>query len=444
MRLHACLIFLFATLPVAAKVTEREASQLRARLTPMGAERAGNAEGTIPEWRGGLTAPPPCHVEGNRYCNPYADDQPYAVINGDTLEKWLDFLSPAQIEMVREHPSFSMPVYPTRRSFANPGAVYEAAYRNAIGASLLPSGNGVRDAATAVPFPIPKDGVEPIWNHKLRYRGTGYSRWVTQATVTQSGGAHVLRMREDVGMPYAGPEGAVEDGIALKWLQVALQPERIEGFLSLIHEPANFDAQPQKLWRQLPGPRRMRLEKTYGYDSPAILSENLRTDDQLDTYFGSPERYLWRIADKREMVVPYNAYAAHSGRVNLRELIRPAHLNPALTRYEVHRVWVIEASLKPNATHRYKRRTFYIDEDSWQILMVDLYDNRDRLWRSQEVHTIMAYDRATLIPAVEVSYELGTRRYLVLGIDEGDPERVEIAFDPERFTLSGARDQAPR
>lgn len=446
MRLPVLTLLLLAGLPLAvpAAVDEREAVQLRSTLTPMGAERAGNASGSIPEWRGGLTAPPACHADGQRYCNPYPADQPYAVINGDTMEKWLDHLSPALIEMVREHPSFEIPVYPTRRSFANPGAVYDAAYQNALKATLSPSGNGVRQARVAVPFPIPAEGLEVIWNHKLRYRGPGYSRWYSQATVTRSGAPHILRMRQDVSFPYAIPDHALKDRKALKWLDVALAPERVQGFLSLLHESIDYDSRPQELWRQLPGPRRVRKEKAFGFDSSAMLAENLRTDDQLDAFFGSPERYLWRIADKREMVVPYNAYAAHSARLNLRELMRPAHLNPELTRYEMHRVWVIEASLKPSATHRYKRRTFYVDEDSWQVLMVDLYDSSDRLWRSQEVHTLMAYDRGVLMPAVEVFYDLRTRRYLVQAIDEGDPERSEMVFDEERFTPGGASDVAPR
>jgi hypothetical protein len=242
-------------------------------------------------------------------------------------------------------------------------------------------------------------------------------------------------VREDADFPYA--RGAPdEDGFAQQWLWVVLQPERLKGFLLLAKESLDQEAVPQQAWLQ-------QQRKTFGFDGPAMLSDDLRFDDQLDAFFGSPSRYTWRIVAKREMVVPYNSYALHSGRRTLRSLIRPAHMDPTLARYELHRVWVVEAILKPRELHRHKRRTFYFDEDSWQILMVDLYDPTDKLWRFQEVHPIMAYDKATLMPAVEVHYDLGSSRYLLLGADENDPERAEIDFDPELFTPSGARKSAP-
>lgn len=440
------LALLSAVAPAGAKVSENDAQQLRNRLTPLGGERAGNEDGTVPEWRGGLTAPPPCNGAQARYCDPNAGEKPYVTITAGTREEWRDYLSAGHIALLEGHrKTYRMELYRSQRTFANPGAVYDAAYQNAIKATLSPTGNAVRDASIAVPFPMPKNGSEIIWNHKLRWRGTGYRRGVTQASVTPSGEAHLVSFREDADFPYARG-GEDEDGIAQQWLWVVLQPERLHGFLMLVKESLDQEATPQQAWLQQQRedePRRMRRGKTFGFDGPAMLSDDLRFDDQLDSYFGSPERYTWRIVAKREMVVPYNSYALHGGRRTLRSLIRPAHMDPTLARYELHRVWVVEAILKPKDLHRHKRRTFYFDEDSWQILMVDLYDQSDRLWRFQEVHPIMAYDKATLMPAVEVHYDLGSSRYLLLGADEKDAERVEMGFDPELFTPSGARKSAP-
>jgi hypothetical protein len=175
-----------------------------------------------------------------------------------------------------------------------------------------------------------------------------------------------------------------------------------------------------------------------------MLSDDLRFEDQLDGFFGSSERYTWRIVDRRPMVVPYNSYALHANHKTLRGILRPGHLDPSQVRYELHRVWVVEASLKPQQVHRAKRRTFYFDEDSWQILMVDQYDRTDALWRFQEIHPVMAYDRATLFPAMEVQYDLPSSRYLVQGIDENDAERTETGFEERLFTPSGAHDSAPK
>jgi hypothetical protein len=284
-----------------------------------------------------------------------------------------------------------------------------------------------------------------LWNHKLRWRGPASSRWLKQASVSPSGEATYVSFREDAESPFS--QGTVgEDGVVQRFLWLVLQPQRLLGFLTLSQDTLDADAAPAAAWQQQPASgegRRIRKSRSFGFDNPAMLSDDLRFDDQYDGFFGSPERYVWRTVARREMVVPYNAYRLHSGRGDLRETLRPAHLDPALARYELHRVWVVEATLKPKALHRAKRRTFYFDEDSWQILMVDLYDRSDRLWRLQEIHPLMAYDRATLVPALEAVYDLESSRYLVQGIGENQPERAETAFDPEHFTPAGAREAAP-
>lgn len=436
------LLVLSAPLPVLAKVTPDEAATLRSTLTPLGGERAGNAAGTIPEWRGGLTAPPSCHVGGARYCDPFANDKPYATITADKIEEWRERLSAGQIEMLLRHrDSYRIHLYPTRRSFANPAAVYEAALRNAQSAVMAPTGLSVRDASVAVPFPLTQGGTEAIWNHRLRYRGTGFRRWFSQASVIRSGEINLVRLREDADFPYArGAAG--KDGIAQQWLHVVLQPERLQRNVTLMQDFLDMERSPPRAWRRLLGQRATRPARGFGFDSPAMLADDLRFDDQHDMYFGSPERYTWRIVGRREMVVPYNSYRLHSGRKSLREIIQPAHLNPQLTRHELHRVVVVEATLKPKTIHRHRRRTFYLDQDSWQVLLVDLYDSDEQVWRWQEAHTIMAYDKALLMPAVETVYDMQTGRYLVQGIDEGDPERIEMSFDEDHFSPGNVRAEA--
>ena len=69
-----------------AAVTADEAKQLGTTLTPVGAEKAGNEEGTIPEWAGGLTTPPACFVKGSgKRPDPYAADKPRLAITGKNL-----------------------------------------------------------------------------------------------------------------------------------------------------------------------------------------------------------------------------------------------------------------------------------------------------------------------------------------------------------------------
>tara|TARA_R110000787_G_scaffold6770_16_gene23538 strand:- start:4032 stop:5369 length:1338 start_codon:yes stop_codon:yes gene_type:complete len=427
-----------------AGVSPDKAERLRGELTPLGAERSGNADGSIPAWQGGLRAPPPCYKKGARYCDPFPQDKPITVITAANLDAWRDKLADGQIDLMLRHPdTYKVPLYPTRRSFANPPKIYEAAYQNALNAILMPSGREIRDASIAVPFPIPEEGVAPIWNHRLRYRGPGFRRWYSRASVTGSGNLSLFRLREDASFPYALGEVG-KKSVAQRWLHAVLEPERLRGAMTLIHDTLDNEDRPAQSWQQSSDARYIHRKRSFGFDHAAMASDDLLMDDQIDTWFGTPERYTWRILAKRDMVMPYNSYALHAQRTSLRDLIKPGHVDPSQARYEMHRVWIVEANTKPSAVHRSKRRRFYIDEDSWQILMVDVYDQQGKLWRWQEVHTLMAYDHQALVPAVEVIYDLNSSRYLVQGIDEGDEERVEINFDENDFSPSGARAQMPR
>ena len=51
--LPLCVLMMVAWAPASASVSSQEAAELKTRLTPVGAERAGNADGTIPAWTGG-------------------------------------------------------------------------------------------------------------------------------------------------------------------------------------------------------------------------------------------------------------------------------------------------------------------------------------------------------------------------------------------------------
>lgn len=413
--------------------------RLNGELTPLGGERAGNAAGSIPAWSGGLASAPSCHRAGARWCDPYAQDRPLATIGADNLDAWRAQLSDGQVDLMLRHPgTYAIRVFPSRRSFANPPAVYAATRENAKQAVLMPSGREVRDARIGIPFPITDDGVAMAWNHRLRYRGPGYRRWIQQAAVSATGDISLVKLREDTLFPYATGDKLKND-IAQYWLRIVFEPERLAGAITLVHESLNHEDEPSVAWQRGYDTPMFVRERNYGFDTLAAMAENLRMDDQLDTWFGSPERYTWKVLAKREMVVPYNSYALHN-RGDVRDMLRPGHLSPALTRYELHRVWIVDGNTKPSAVHRIKRRRFYIDEDSWQILMVDCYDNDGRLWRWQETHTVMSHDHPTLVPVAEVVHDLQADRFVVQAIaDDEAPAFEPRTFERGHFGRAGAQ-----
>ena len=120
--------------------------------------------------------------------------------------------------------------------------------------------------------------------------------------------------------------------------------------------------------------------------------DGLRVTDQYDGWNGTTERYDWKLLGKREMYVPYNAYKLTDKSLKAADVLHKNHVNPELMRYELHRVWAVEGTLKAGARHVFAKRTLFVDEDTWQVAVQDLYDSRGNLWRYQDGPTIQYYD----------------------------------------------------
>ena len=437
---RALLLALIVSIPVHAKVSPDEAKRLLqpgGDLTPYGAEKAGNAAGTIPAWAGGLTTSPPCYKgDGTRLCDPFPEDQPKFVITAADVEKYKDNLSEGQLAMFKKYPkTWKMPVFETRRTFTVRDLAYKATYQNALKAELGGDGESLNNAITGVPFPLPKSGKELMWNHKLRYRGTGGSRWNVQAAVTATGDYNLVKITEEAKLAYGadGIKPSDLNNVSIYFLQIVRDPPRLAGTITLVHETMDQVTEPRRAWQYNPGQRRLRRAPNVGYDNPGTGSDGLRTNDQFDGFNGAMDRYTWKIVGKKEMYVPYNAYAVHSDKLKYRDILKPGHVNQDLTRYELHRVWVLDSVTKPNTTHIYKRRVFYIDEDSWQIVLVDCYDRRDQLWRWQEGHPVQVYDKPYFGTVMETVYDMQGSRYIVFSMNNEEPESVEKDFDIEYF-----------
>ncbi len=427
-----------------ATATAEEAAALGKTLTPLGAEKAGNADGTIPAWDGGITEPPAGlnYQVGQFHPDPYAGDAIRFVIDASNMEQYADQLSAGQKAMFKRYPDFKMNVYPTHRSAAFPERTMEMTMKNATTAKLTPDGEGVLDAAEGFPFPIPKNGYEVIWNHKLKFKGVSARRYNNQVAPTASGAYTLIKLREDTYAPYFEKGKTIADinNILLYFFQEVEAPARLAGNVLLVHETLNQDVQKRQAWVYNPGQRRVRRAPNVAYDNPGTASDGLRTNDMSDMFNGAMDRFNWKLVGKKEMYVPYNSYKVHGADVDFDDLIQPGHLNQDYIRYELHRVWVVEATLKEGMRHINKRRTFYVDEDSWQILMVDHYDARGQLWRYSEAHPIVYYEVPMLWTTLEVHYDTQNGRYLVNGLDNHDKP---IDFN-QHFTTKNYRPSALR
>ncbi|MDZ7784167.1 MAG: DUF1329 domain-containing protein [Halioglobus sp.] len=155
-----------------AKVSPEQAERLGGdELTPVGAERAGNEDGSIPPWTGGIQELPEDYEVGDRLVDPYEDDEVLYTITAKNYQQYEEFLSPGQIALLKRYPdTFYMNVYPTRRSSLLPEAEYERVKEGATVTEMVPSGNGLENFVSTVPFPIPSEALHVIWNHIVRYR----------------------------------------------------------------------------------------------------------------------------------------------------------------------------------------------------------------------------------------------------------------------------------
>jgi hypothetical protein len=426
-----------------ARVSSEEAARLGRELTPLGASRAGNPEGTLPSWEGGIEVPPEGYRRGMHHPDPFAADQPLFTISAANVDRYASQLSPGQVAMLRKYPeTWRMPIYPSRRSAAYPERIYERTIANAATAELTDDGNGVAHAAEGFPFPIPQNGLEAIWNHLLRYRGLSVHRITAQAVPTAGGAYTEVRIDEKAIFAYSQPGTSIQsiDNRLGYFIQEVTAPPRLAGTIVLVHETLNQKVEPRSAWTYNPGQRRVRRAPNVAYDNPGTASDGQRTADQLDMFNGAPDRYAWRLIGRKEMYIPYNNYRLHSDSLTHDQILEAGHIDPEYTRYELHRVWQVEATLKPGTSHIYQRRSFFLDEDSWQIVVADHYDNRDEIWRVAEAYTINYYENPSLWETLMCSYDLQNGRYLAFGVNNQLPiEQFDIALDQADFTPDAIR-----
>ncbi len=442
------LIFsLLLTTQAFAAITAEQADRLGRDLTPMGGEMAGNADGSIPAWDGGITTPPAGYQKGMHHPDPYADDKLLFTVTADNMDQYSDKLTAGQQAMLKAYPSYKMNVYPTHRSMAAPQRIYDATKAVAVTARLTEGGNGVNGAISGIPFPIPETGVEVIWNHILRWRGNAFERNFGLAPLTRGGDYTMVEFNEKGDFRY-NQEGMTEEkfnNTIASFKQEIFAPARVAGRILLVHETLDQNKENRRAWLYNPGQRRVRRAPNVAFDNPKEGGDGLTTSDTVDMYNGSPERYEWTLVGKKELYVPYNSYLLHSDQLKYKDILTPLHLNPDYLRYELHRVWVVEANLKEGTSHIYKKRTFYIDEDSWQILAMDQYDSRDQLWRVSEGHCINYYEVPTFWSTVEAHYDLQSGRYIAINLNnEHSMYNFDVKFNDSEFTPSALRRSGKR
>jgi hypothetical protein len=447
---------------VMAAVSESEAAKLGTTLTPMGAEKAGNAAGTIPAW-----SPLPKNagvVDSKGFlADPYAQEQPLFVITAQNVDQYKDKLAPGQIAMFKRYPeTFKMKVFPSHRGATVPDDVFAAIKGNATKTKLVAGGNGLENFKTAIPFPIPQNGSEVIWNHITRYRGGSVQRLVTQATPQANGSYNLVYFKDQFvfrdnvkksGADDVKAKSGDEDektgdtsNILFYFKQEVTAPARLAGGVLLVHETLDQVKEPRMAWVYNAGQRRVRRAPQVSYDGPGTAADGLRTSDNLDMYNGAPDRYDWKLIGKQEMYIASDSYKLDDPTLKYADIIKAGHINQDLARYELRRVWHVTATLKEGQRHIYAKRDFFIDEDTWQAAVIDHYDGRGQLWRVAEAHSQNYYNVQVPWYTLETLYDLQSGRYLALGMKNEEKAAYNFKFEasvsdfsPSALRQSGVR-----
>ncbi|MBV2205690.1 MAG: DUF1329 domain-containing protein [Pseudomonas sp.] len=398
---------LFACAATAA-VPESEAQRLKSELTPFGAERQGNAEGTIPGWEGGYTRTDTGYQPGQARKDPFAGERPLFSIDGSNYQQYEQHLSAGQKHMLESFPDFRMDVYPTQRTAAAPQWVYENTYRNALNARM--EHGAVVGAYGGIPFPIPQDGTEAIWNHLLAFRGTQLAEY-WRAYLVASDGVPTLAAGSlhRHSYPYYTEGGNVEafDGKYYEMVVENKEPPFKAGEKVLAQE---FVDGKRNVWQYLPGQRRTRRAPNVAYDTPDFISSGVTNFDEVNLFTGALDRYQWTLVGKQELYVPYNNNGLQLRKVD--ELLGKKFVNPDATRWELHRVWVVEASLAPGKRHAMPKRRFYLDEDTWMALVSDGWDANGKLWKAGFQFPFVAPEVPVVQTRPLVMYDFSASAYL--------------------------------
>jgi Protein of unknown function (DUF1329) len=428
--------------PAWAKSTQAEADQLGTTLTPVGAEKAGNKDGTIPAWDGGLSTPPAGFKRDAGYLDPFASEKPLFTITKANAEQYKDKLPAGALALLNKYANFKMPVYPTHRTAAYPKAITDKVKEQATKVEV--QGFGLANVGgTTVPFPFPKTGLEVIWNHNVRYLGGGLDRQITSFPVRANGSTFEIKAQEV--RIFSQNMDAPEPNRLLYFRSTLLSPATLVGGITLVHEPLDQVKEQRSAWVYNAGQRRVRRAPDLAYDAITDGTEGMRFTDQYDAYNGAPDRYDYKLLGKKEIYVPYNAYKLVDKKVKYDQIIQPGTINSDLMRYELHRVWVVDATLKPDQKHSFGRRTFYVDEDSWSVVWEDAYDTRGDLWRVGVHPVIQFYDAGLTWYAANVWHDLSNGGYLASSLSNQEPMwqfnvKGKLAeFQPDALRRAGTK-----
>jgi hypothetical protein len=460
-RVMWCVAAALMSARASAGVTAAEADKLGKELTPFGAEKAGNADGTIPAFEGNDTPLPGWEWGKNRkdYWK-FKDEKPLFSIDASNVDKYAAHLTDGQITALKTVKGYRLDVYPTHRTCNITPTYAERSKANALEAKIGADGWSLEHAKTAgIPFPIPKSGIEAMYNVKMRPAGIAVIYNDGTSIISPRPGTSEFTWyqwylvqywpdkRADIGNVESN--GNVDFFVYYNYSKPAALAG--QGFVGTI--PMNKD--PEQYY-YFPGQRRVRRLPTYVFDTPLIGFENQYLVDEQGGIWMTLDRYDYKLLGKKEVYVGSNVFGMWDYKADPKVVFDKTYINPAYRRYELKRVWVVDAHLKPGFRHLAPHRTYYLDEDSWNMVQLTDYDKDDKVWKDVSQFQIPAWEVGGLCVALSTSmWDLQGGRYVtdwmsigggkdIKWIKEGDPEAKQPWMKPDFYTPETLRSLSER
>lgn len=398
-----------------AAVSADEAKQLGgATLTIIGAEKAGNKDGTIPEYKDEIVRSPlEQGKQGNITVDPW-NDKPLFSINAQNVAKYADKLD-GMVEIFKKYPNYRMDIYPTRRTAQFPKYVLDNTLKNATSCKTVNGEMLISGCYAGLPFPIPKTGAEVMWNHLLTYEGHAQVNDFQSWLVANNGSPTLVNTTKTVQLwPWYDPSrngpNTATDNYWLVRVDVT-EPSRRVGEKIVFVDALDQVNLGRRAYQYIPGQRRVKLAPDIRYDTPSPFGGGGKTMDDSKTFLGAIDRYDWKLVGKKEKYLLYNDF----NNANYQKCPGPVFLtknfpNPDCMRWELHRVWMVDATLKPGFRHIYKKRKFYFDEDGYGAGTAENYDAAGILYRTSDTvyYPLPNVSENTGSPSIVLDLQNGT------------------------------------
>jgi hypothetical protein len=404
-----------------AAPTAAEAAELGTSLTDIGAVKAGNADGSIPAFDPAKAIVKPVEpykpvspAGGFPYTDPFAAEKPLFTITAANMAQYAAKLDDGTRYLLTKYPDYRIDVYPSHRTALLPEWVRENTVKNAARPKLVGDGDGVVDAHAQIPFPIPKSGKEAMWNAQLRYaapfeRADSYGTWLVDSAGNKT---NIYKAQVDYERAYWNAD-AKNPEYFLRLINTNTAPPAKAGEIQMRFNPLRMDTTDQNAWTYSPGQRRVRLAPEFKYDTVAATAGGIELYDEIMGFDGRMDRFDFELRGRREMFIPYNAYKAFQTPIDT--LLGKSFVNPDSLRWELHRVWVVEATLKKGARHVYSKRDFFFDEDSWCFAAYNAYDQAGKLYRSSYWPLYVAQEQQAVRCDSQVFYDHSKGNYAISG-----------------------------